>query len=331
MDYFSPCLHELSRILKRATNRAQIAFAQRKLAKAEENLGLLGWQQAYFDEPTQQQVDALQNIEREQAALTNRSAELAHALARLSEDRVKFRTDYEQRRGSLEAEREKARQPLMEFQRKLASARSHAPDVERRASQLDREQRELEELSTKLLLVQPQPAHVRDELLRLRDRALAIQNERRDLRTQHARSLSEVHNLEQQIAVLEKRIAELDKSLRELKAGFEEDDSKLADEEQARAEEKKKTEQKVNELENAKGNPYRAIGQVLADNLIGPMNQPAALANVLDLRAKIVAREDKIAESYTETQAVDRLQFRISIALWLAIIVAGMLIIGATL
>jgi chromosome segregation ATPase len=329
VEYFSPCLHELSRILKRVNCRAQIALAQRNLANAEEHLGLLGWQQADFDESTQRQVDSLQNIEREQAVLTNRSADQARQLAKLSENRVKFRTEYDQSRSVIEAERQKARHPLAEFERKLNVARAHAPDVDRKAAQLDREQRDIEELSTKLLVVQPQPIHIRDEILRLRDRALAIQNERNDLRTQYARSLSEIHHLEQQTVTIEKRVAEFDQNLRELRAKFEQEDHKLADEERACAEEKEKIERQVNDLEHAKGNPYQAIGRVLADNGIAPMNQPAALSRVLDLRERIAQREATLASLHAQTHAMDRTQFRVSIVLWLLIIVALVLIIGA--
>lgn len=331
MEYFSPCLHELSRILKRANCRAQISFAERKLAKAEENLGLLGWQQADFDEPTQRQVDALQNIEKEQSILTNRSAELAHELAALSERRVRFRQDYDEKRRALETERETVRKPLTEAERKLSASRTGTPDLERRTAQLDREQRDVEELSTKLLLVQPQPAHVRDELLRLRDRALAIQNERKDLRTEHARGLSEVHHLEHQVEGLEKQVAEFDKNLRGLKSNFEEEDNKLADEERERAEEKEKTEEEANKLERAKGNPYRAIGRVLADNAIAPMNQPTALSNVLDLRDKIALCENDIADLDEQSEAMNRTQFWMSVALWILIIVAVALIAAAVL
>jgi chromosome segregation ATPase len=213
----------------------------------------------------------------------------------------------------------------------LEAARDHAPDVERKSAQLDREQRDIEELSTRLLLVQPQPHDIRTEILRLRDRTLAIQNERSDLRTQHARSLSEIHHLEQQITGIEKKIAEFDHSLRELRAGFEKEDGKLAEDERAQAEEKEKVEEQANALEHAKGNPYRAIGAVLADNHIAPMNQPAALAKVLNFRGKIAARESEIDALFRESRSINRTELRISIALWLLVLIAGSLIIGVLL
>jgi chromosome segregation ATPase len=329
VDYLSPCLHEIIRILKRSLRRARIALAQRRLAKAEEHLGLLGWQQADFDHETQRQVDALQNIEREQSELSNQSAARAHELAALSEKRVKFRSDYEQQRARIEGDKEKTRKPLRQLEHKLASARDHAPDVDRKTAQLDREQRDIEELTTKLLLVQPQPIHVRDEILRLRDRTLAIRNERSDMRTQHARSLSEIHNLEQQLATIERRTGEYDRELLELEVAFEKEDAKLADDERAVAEEKDRIEKVVNDLEHAKGNPYRAIGRVLADNQIAPMNQPAALSAVLRLRETIACREDEIAELLRETQSTDKTDIRVSLALWLLIIVAVALLVSA--
>lgn len=318
-------------MLRRVNCRAQAAVTERKLAKAEENLGLLGWQQADFDEATQRQVDSLQNIEREQANLTNRSAELAHEIARLSEHRVKYRGEYDQQRTTLEGERHNVRHPLADLSRRLHTVRDNTPDVDRRTAQLDRELKEVEDLSMKLLVVQPQPMHVRDELMRLRERTLTIQNERNDIRTQHARSLSEIHHLEQQIATIEKRVTELDKNLRELKTQFEEEDGKLAGEERQLVEEKETAEKDVNHLERAKENPYRAIGRVLADNAIAPMNQPAALANVLNLREKVAQKETELAALFAETRALDPTQFWISVGLWVVVIVAGLLVIAAVL
>jgi chromosome segregation ATPase len=328
VDYFTPCPHELNRILKRANHRIQISLAERNLAKAEANLGLLGWQQADFDQETQEQVDALQNIEREQANLTNRSAELAHQLDALKVERVKIRWEYEQRRDKLTGERTKACQPMDELQRKLANARAHTPDVDRKAAQLDREQKDIEAMSTKLLVIQPQPLHVRDEILQLRDRMLQIQNERNDLRTMHARSLSEIHQLEQQISVFEKRRTEFDTSLSALQETFEAEDEKLASDEHLLTREKEKVEKSVNEMDKAKGNPYRAIGRVLADNGIAPMNQPSALSKVLSLRESIASHRGEIAQLLQKSHSINRTLLHISIALWLAIIVAVILVIG---
>jgi chromosome segregation ATPase len=331
VDYFTPFLHELLRIFKRANNRIQASLAERHLAKAETYLGLLGWQQADFDPETQHQVDALQNIEREQGTLTNRSAELAHKLEELKIQRVKVRWEYEQRRDKLAAARQTIRKPLEDLERKLAAARSHVPDVERKTAELDREEKDIEALSTKLLVIQPQPVHVRDEILQLRDRMLQIRNERNDIRMQHARSFSEAHHLEQQTAAIERRSGELDLSLNELKTTFDKEDGDLANQEHLLGAEKHKVEKTVNEMDRAKGNPYRSIGKVLADNEIAPMNQPSALSKVLNLREAIAIREGEIAELNRQTKATNRTLLFVSIALWVAIIAAVSLVIGALL
>ena len=331
MDYFTPSLHELSRIFKRTRHRIQISVAERHLATAEANLGLLGWQQADFDEETQRQVDALQNIEREQSELTNRSAEIAHQMESLRIERVRVRWEFEQRRDKLACERAKACQPLDDLQRRLAHARAHTPDVDRKAAQLERELKDIEVLSDKLIVIQPQPLNVRDEILQLRDRVLQIQNERNDLKIAHARNLSEVHQLEQQAGGLEKRLAEFDQSLLVLKESFENDDAKLVEQELALDRDKEKTETAVNEMDRAKGNPYRAIGRVLADNEIAPMNQPSALSKVLTLREVIAAHHGQIGELNRQSQSTHRTLLQISFILWIAIIAAALLVIGALL
>jgi len=299
------------------------------LAKAEANLGLLGWQQADFDEDTQRQVDALHNIEREQARLMNLAANLAHQRDAVAAQRAKLRETYEQKRLAIEGERNQVRQPLPDLQRKLSFARDHMPDVERTTSQLDREQRDIEALSNRLLVVQPQPIHIRDEILRLRDRMLGIQNERNDLRIQHARSTSEIHQLDHQIGALEKRSTEIDRQLNVLRNEFEGEDAKLEKEEQAKSEEKGSTESQINALERVKGNPYRAIGRVLADNDIAPMNQPEALSNVLKFRGEISLREAAIETLRAESRAVDYTLLIVSVSLWLVIVIAAGLIASA--
>jgi hypothetical protein len=53
VDYFSPGAREIARILGRVLNRLRMLAQRRRLARAETELGLLGWQQADYDEDTQ--------------------------------------------------------------------------------------------------------------------------------------------------------------------------------------------------------------------------------------------------------------------------------------
>jgi hypothetical protein len=71
---------------------------------------------------------------------------------------VKVRWEFEQRRDKLAGEAGKACQPLDELQHRLSHARAHTPDVDRKAAQLERELKDIEALSDKLIVIQPQPS-----------------------------------------------------------------------------------------------------------------------------------------------------------------------------
>ena len=329
MEYFGPGFRELQRLTLRCVQRARLALARRQLAAAETELGLLGWQQAEFDEETGRQVDEIQNVEREQGRLHNTSADLAQAIRALQEERTRRRGELEAAHARLAHEREEIREPLAAIETRVAALHTHEHDFERRAPGLEREKRELDELYTQLLLVQPQPPRVRDELHRVRDRLIAIPNEIADFRAQHQRIVADLEAKESEAAAITSQIAVLDRQLRELNAAAEAADDQLATELREREKEKARIERDIEKLERAKLNPYREIGRVLADSGLGPVNQPAVLRHVLTLRRAIAERESSIAASLQLTAMVDPAQLRISLALVAVIFIASALIIGA--
>ena len=69
MDYLSPGLREIARVVARWRGRWKLRGAQSEVARLETELGLLGWQQAEFDTGTQREVDKILHTEREQARL----------------------------------------------------------------------------------------------------------------------------------------------------------------------------------------------------------------------------------------------------------------------
>jgi hypothetical protein len=83
-----------------SAGRASLAIARRAkhLAKAETQLGLLGWQQADFDEETQREVDKIMNVEREQARLTNEGATAGRSISELNTLREQTRRTYHEKR-----------------------------------------------------------------------------------------------------------------------------------------------------------------------------------------------------------------------------------------
>lgn len=329
MNYFSPGLRELTRLAQRATLRLRVTLAQRSLAAAETELGLLGWQQADFDPDTQRQVDAIQNVEREQAALTNRSAEIAREIETVTIMRDSVRNGFAQQRAALETEREKARAPLAEIDRTLRVLRDRPKDTARRIADLALEQRETDALYTKLLGANPQTQQVRDEIMRLRERLIAIPNETADIKAQEQRATNDIHEHEQQRAAVEQNSAQIDKQLRELKAGAEQRDAGFTAQIKTLEKERARAEATIQRLDRAKRNPYREVGRVLAECGVAPVNQPHTITRVHDLWKKIADCEAAIATSHERTAAEDRTELRISLTLWAVIALAAFFVLGA--
>lgn len=329
MDYFSPGLREMTRLVQRARSRFRGWLARRQLASAETQLGLLGWQQADFDAETQRQVDALQHVEREQSELTNRAAELSHTIAKVSSERAAARAEFDQQRSVLDADRARVREPLAEVERAIRAMSERPAEVGRRTAELERELRETDALYTKLLRVQPQTAQVRDEILRLRERLIAIPNETSDIKAQQMRTAAEVQEREQQRSAIEQQTAELDRQLRELKTRADQSDAGFATQIKELDKEHARAESAAQRLERAKRDPYREIGRVLADSGVAPVNQPHALQRVHALRATIAKADAAIVESLQVTATEDASMLRISLSLWGVIAVAVLLVLGA--
>ena len=327
MNHFAPGLREGSRIFGRLIFRGRLFLAARKLAKTETDLGLLGWQQADFEGEAQEHVRQLTDFEREEARLTNESAALALAIRRLQDERAAARQHHDEARAPLEAERAKVAVPVAEVERQLAARRSGRVNFAERAPALDRELREVSQLSAELLAVEPQTAEIRRELIRLRERTVAIPNEKSDLRIQQQHAVDEVHALEEALARGLTAVAELDEKLRVRRADYEEADRAREKEISDRGREKQAIEKEIGSLEKAKGNPYRKIGQVLADSGIAPMNQPGALAAVQKAR-RIVARiVREIAASHEASGREDRAALRKSWGLWAAAVTVIVLVL----
>ena len=328
MEYFAPGLRELPRLAARTVQRVRLARTRRQLAAAETELGLLGWQQADFDEETAQRVDEIQHVEREQSDQQNASAGLAQTIRALVEQRETARREHDAQRARLEPEREKIRAPLAELEPRLAALRKHGPDHERRVSDIDREQRELDKLYNELLLIQPPPPQIRTELRRVRDRLIAIPGEKDALRAQHERLAADLQTTEQQAAEIEARVAALDRQLRELQSAADAEDDRLAAELREKEKEKARIETGVEKLERAKLDPYREIGRVLADSGVAPINQPQVLDRVRALRRAVQERASAIAASRQSTAQENPLQLRVSLALLAIIALAVALLIG---
>jgi chromosome segregation ATPase len=286
----APAFRELTRIAVRQILRLRLILERRKLARLETALGLLGWQQADYDETTQEQVNRLNNCEREQARLTNEGAALALEIQRIEEQRgVAERELAEAQAVALEKEFPTAR-TVQDLEEQIATQRRERKAIEARLPVVDRELTEAERQYRGLVLPSVPPPEVQAELQRLRKLILALPRERAEWQTKLAEA-------DRQIVAMETLLA----SLQEAQANFERRAGEWAAEIAARQRAKRKLEKDSEALEKAKTDPYREIGRTLADHRVAPRNQPDALAAVLTQRQVIATREAALAASLAES------------------------------
>ena len=304
-EYFRAAPRELARVASRQIARLRCFTLERKLAKAETDLGLLGWQQADFDAETEAQVKAIINCEREQARLTNESAEVGGQLRRLREQRETARRNAEEARSQLQERRTKLLEPHAELERQLEIQRSVEPTFETRIPELDRELREANRLYNELLGYEPQTPQIRAELTRLREQTVAIPNQKSDLRRLHLRAVTEIRSLEARLEKDRLAAAAIDEELSRLESEFKASDEAAAVQIRALEREKVRIEKESDSLEEAKANPYQQIGRVLADSNIAPINQPDALEYVRQLRFQLAELRHRIARSRKRSRSQD--------------------------
>lgn len=316
MNLFLPALRELARIYDRQIGRASLWLARRRLARTETDLGLLGWQQADFEGEAQRHIDQLRNVEREQARQTNASAALGLAIQQGQEKREAGKKQYAGARTVLEAEWQAAAEPVETAERHLAARRKTDVDFDGLLASLERELAEVTARQAELRAAASMTPAMHAELTRLRERAVAIPNAQADLRLRRAQSVNDIRALEETLARSRPVLAAATERLHALDEQFARSDGTLERQIAGRKREKEAIEAQIENLEKAKNNPYRQIGQVLADSGIAPMNQPGALAAVQKAR-RIVARiVREIAASHEASGREDRAALQKSWGLW---------------
>lgn len=274
---------------------------RRKLADLESKLGLLGWQQADYDSHTQQHVDQLNSIERTQAQLTNQSAELGVAMAKLEEKRAFERTVYEKAHAAREAKRTPLVGPVQEAERALSDKQRECKEIGERIQTLDRELHADEEKYRVLLARGDQTPEAAAEVQRLQRRVIAIPKEKWEWQHKLAATEGEIPAIEGELHQRSALLSVETDALHALESDFEKSDRALVEEIATRRREKQKLEKEIDALEKGKTQSYREIGKVLADQNIEPMNQPEALEAVLAQRTKVAAQETGLAESLAQS------------------------------
>ena len=329
MDYFSPGLKEIARVVGRWRNQWRLRGVKKQLAKAETELGLLGWQQAEFDPVTQREVDKIQQTEREQARLTNESAAISQEIADLRTQREQARLEFEKNALPLAAERKTLHASIEKAGAQVSLLRKQIADYESREPQLERDLREANRLQKELLTADAPAIEIRVQQAELRDRITSIPGRIAETQRQRTRAQAEKEELKKTIEQETGRESALGQQIKELEAAQETEDRRLADAISAKENARNKTEAENTRLEKDKINPYREIGRVLADNHLPPMNQPQALDAVRDGRLRLQEIEYAITKSRADSDAADRALVQNSLILLGAVLLAAGLVIGA--
>jgi len=291
----APGLRELARVFRRQVDRVRLIFERRKLARLETALGLLGWQQADYDDDAQAHVNRLMDCEREQARLTNESAALGLKIEELEKQRGIRQREHEE----AVAEALRREQPAAKNEKQLADemagTRKQRREIEGRLPVIDRELATAEEQYRALVDRENFSREHEEDLLALRRVILALPREKAEWQGKLALTEQSLRSME-----------ELAERLRQTRAAFEKEDAALGAEIGDCQRTKRGLEKQVDALEKAKGDPYREIGRTLADHKIAPLNQPQALAVVLRQRQQIAHREAALAASVAASTQEDR-------------------------
>jgi chromosome segregation ATPase len=315
VNRFSPGYRQIHRVLTRLSLRCRLLFERRKLGRLETELGLLGWQQADFNEATEGEVRKLTDFERAQGRLTNDGAELGIAIRDLCERREKEKAEHDARKASFEANLSELEKPIDALERKLEAKRKALEEAEKTVADLEAELTELEAGDSDPAGAKNRFREVPNKLKNARAKLAGIREEVRGEESDLARNLPILEALEERMV--------------EDQTKFDALDTELEKEITSRRRAKRKIEREINALEKAKSHPYREIGRALADNQIAPMNQPGALKAVYAQRIRIQTLESTIGASLEESRREPREALLNSWQWWFALL--GLLVMLAIL
>jgi len=276
-------------------DRVCLIFERRKLARLEAALGLLGWQQADYDESTQAHVNQLLDCEREQVRLTNESAALGLRIEGLEKQRGVRQREHEEAVAEALRREQPAAKNEKQLEAEMAAVRKQRREIEARLPVIDGEIEAAEQQYRVLVDRDNFSREHEDELLDLRRVILALPREKAEWQGRLALTVQSLRSME-----------ELSMRLQEAQRRFEKDDAALGAEIAECQRAKRVLEKQIDTLEKAKGDPYREIGRALADNKVAPLNQPQALAEVLAQRRQIAGREAAVAASVEASALEDR-------------------------
>jgi chromosome segregation ATPase len=310
---------DLRRRLQIARLWAIRLYVRRSLSVAEAELGWLGWEQAdYFDDQPNEAVAKVQEFENTQASLMNTTAEISARKAALDAEAAREKMAYEQERAALEEERKTVSAQLNEKETARRQKLDAVDRFERAAEEIGRLEKQLEARSHSFMLIDNPDADIRREAREASDELVRHGAEKRLVRADQAKAAEEAASHEPEIARLRGELQRIDAAAEAARVRHEEAGQKFGAELRELERERKESHTKIANLDRDKRKPYRIIGACLADQRIAPLNQPAALGKVLDLRE----REARLTETIGELGAL-------CAAMDMGIFIAFYLLLGA--
>lgn len=295
----------MGRKLGRTAARVRLLQAARELARAEAELGLLGWQQADFlTDEMREQVERIVAFEKQEADVFNDEAALADRAREIEAEQSSAAEKQRARLERLHRDRDEAARAKATAAAATEEKRRHAQRLDQALHDLERDSAELDQLAARLLAIGTREA--RAEWQRLLVRRQTSGAELEDLRRAKAERASELTGAEAALGMAEQRFAEAEAAVSEAaEAAYVEArrfEAALAGIQQDR----KKSHKRLTALDTEKRIPFRHIGRCLADSGIAPRNQPDALHRVQAARTSTQNLEEQITESNTRSAAADR-------------------------
>jgi chromosome segregation ATPase len=133
-----------------------------------------------------------------------------------------------------------------------------------------------------------------------------LKQERAQFQLKRGRNRIELERIETEERGLRGELEMAQEKISALRKAFEHAQMLLAEDIRQDARRKQELERKLSGMEEAKHQPFREIGRMLADAGIFPRNQPESLDKVLNLRKQLVMIDGRLEESREISRSFER-------------------------
>lgn len=261
--------------------------ARRALYLAETELGLLAWEQAeFYGEEVMAHVRKVQEYEMTQASLMNTSAELSGSRAALEEELAREKARHDEEQATIAAERAPVATRYEEVERTRRQKLDAVERFNQALEELARTEKQLHTRSNAFLKVENPTFAVRTEAREVSDALTRIPEERKMVLGDQARARQDAAQLEPGANELRNALREMDAKAAAARERHAAVARRLTGEMSRLEREVKKSNVRMSHLDREKREPYQVIGACLANDGIGPLNQPEVLERVRELREK---------------------------------------------